>query len=101
VLRYAEEKSKPNDQRLREYQDAGLASFEQRTYSSAPLNNALEELVLASNSVFSKELRGDDPFVHAILGGQSPEHAAHHYFFSTTKIQDVEERKRLAHISTR
>jgi hypothetical protein len=97
VVRYAEEKSKPNDQRLREYQDAGLASLEQKMYSSASLNNALEELVLAEQFRFlQKELGADDPSVQAILGGQTPEHAAHHYV-STTKIQDVEERKRLAH----
>jgi hypothetical protein len=34
--------------------------------------------------------------VKAILGGQNPEQAAHHYI-STSKIQDVDERKRLAH----
>ncbi len=54
--------SKPNDQRLREYQDAGLESLEQRMYSSAPLNNALEELVLADDFRFlQKELGADDP----------------------------------------
>jgi hypothetical protein len=97
VVRYAEESAKPNDQRLREYQDAGKASLEQKMYSAAPLNNALEELVLAEELRFlQKELGADDPSVQAILGGQSPEHAAHHYV-SNTKIQDVEERKRLAH----
>jgi hypothetical protein len=66
-------------------------------YSSAPLNNALEELVLAEQFRFlQKELGADDPSVRAILGGQNPEHAAHHYV-STSKIRDVEERKRLAH----
>jgi len=96
VVRYAEQSAKPNDQRLREYQDAGKASLEQEMYSAAPLNNALEELVLAEELRFlQKELGADDPSVQAILGGQSPEHAAHHYV-SNTKIQDVEERKRLA-----
>jgi hypothetical protein len=97
VVRYAEEKTKPNDQRLREFQVAGLTSLEQNMYSSAPLNNALEELVLAEELRFlQKELGADDPSVQAILGGQNPEHAAHHYV-STSKIQNVDERKRLAH----
>ena len=97
VLRYAEETAKPNDQRLREYQEAGLASFEQTMYSPAPLNNALEELVIAEELRFlQKALGADDPAVKAILGGQSAEQAAHHAV-STSKIQDVEERKRLAH----
>jgi hypothetical protein len=97
VVRYAEESSTPNDQRLREYQDGALESLEQKMYSSAHLHNALEELVLAEQFRFlQKELGADDPSVQAILGGQSPEHAAHHYV-STSRIQDVDERKRLAH----
>ena len=97
VVRYAEETHKPNGQRLGEYQDAGLESLDQKMYSPAALNNALEELVLAEELRFlQEELGADDPAVKAILGGQKPEQAAHHYV-STTKIQDVEERKRLAH----
>ncbi|HTA70600.1 MAG TPA: S46 family peptidase [Bryobacteraceae bacterium] len=97
VVRYAEETRKPNIQRLGEYQDAGLESLEQKMYSPAPLNSALEEVVLAEELRFlQKELGADDPAVKAILAGQTPEQAAHHYV-STTRIQDVEERKRLAH----
>ena len=97
VARYAEEKPKPNDQRLRGYQDAGLPSLEQEMFSAAPLSNPVEELMLADyfrNLV--KELGGNDPTVKAVLGGQTPEQAAEHYV-SGSKIQDVEERKRLAH----
>ena len=97
VVRSAEEIPKPNDERLREYQDAGLPSLEQKMYSSAPLNDALEELVLAEEFRFlQKELGHDDPAVKSILRGQNPEQAAHHYV-STSKIRDVEERKRPAH----
>jgi len=97
VARYAEETSKPNGQRLGEYREAGLESLEQRMYSSAPLDNALEEVMLAAElGSLQKELGADDPAVKAILAGQTPEQAAHRYV-STSKIQDVEERKRLAH----
>ncbi|HEX4594638.1 MAG TPA: S46 family peptidase, partial [Bryobacteraceae bacterium] len=90
VVRYAEELRKPNDQRLREYQDAGLPSLDQKMYSSAPLSTALEELVLAEEFRFlEKELGADDPAVKAILGGQKPEQVAHRYV-STSKIQDVD-----------
>jgi hypothetical protein len=96
VLRYAEETKKPNDERLREYQEAGLTSLEQKMYSSAPLSNPLEELVLAEQfRSLEAELGANDSTVKAVLGGQTPEQAAHHYV-STSKIQDVEERKRLA-----
>jgi hypothetical protein len=94
VVRYAEETRKPNDERLREYQDANLSSLEQKMYSTAPLNNALEELVLAEEfRFFSEEVGRDGP---AMNSRQTPEQVAHHYV-STTKVQDVEERKRLAH----
>jgi hypothetical protein len=97
VVRYAEETAKPNDQRLREYQEAGLPSLEQKMHSSAPLNSALEEVMLAEQFRFlQKELGADDSVVKAVLAGQNPEQAAHHYV-STSTIQDVGERKRLAH----
>jgi hypothetical protein len=96
VVRYAEEKQKPDDRRLAGYQDAGLPSFEQQMYSPAPLNNALEELVLAQQlRVFQEELGPNDATVKAVLAGRTPEEAAH-YFVSTSKLQDVAERKRLA-----
>ncbi len=97
VVRYAEETRKPNDRRLREYQEAGLASFEQQMYSPAPLSDSLEELRLADELRALRMLLGaDDPIVKAVLAGQNPDQAAHHYV-STSKIQDVETRKRLAH----
>jgi hypothetical protein len=97
VVRYAEERPKPNEQRLREYQDSGLPSVEQRMYSTAPLNTALQELTLATLfDVMQHELGANDPTVKAILNGRTPEEAGRHYV-SSSKIQDVAERKRLAH----
>src|SRR5260370_228187 len=66
-------------------------------YSPAPLNNPLEELMLAEHFRFlAKELGANDATVKVVLAGQTPEQAAHNYV-STSKIQEVEERKRLAH----
>lgn len=97
VVRYAEETRKPNDKRLAAYQDAGLASLEREMYSPAPLYPALEELVLTVQFEFMlKELGPNDSTVKAMLQGKTPSQAAHVYI-STTKLQDVEERKRLAH----
>ncbi|MBZ5612017.1 MAG: S46 family peptidase [Acidobacteriia bacterium] len=97
IVRYAEETPKPNDQRLRGYQDSGLRSLEQAMYSTAPLSSALEEAVLAGYFRFlEQELGAGDPTVQAVLAGRTPEQAARAYV-STSKIQDVEERKRLAH----
>jgi hypothetical protein len=97
IVRYAEEIRKPNDERLSEYQDANLSSLEQAMYSSAPLNNGVEEAILAEELRFLQEQLGaQDSIVKAILAKQSPEQAAQHYI-STSKIQNVDERKRLAH----
>ena len=97
VVRYAEETKKPNEQRLREYQDAGLPSLEQQMFSAAPLSIPLEERKLAMLfHVQLRELGADNPTVKAVLAGRTPEEAAHHYV-STSKIPDVAERKRLAH----
>jgi hypothetical protein len=96
VVRYAEEKQKPDAQRLTGYQDAGLPSLEQQMYSPAPLNNAVEELVLAQQfHAFQENLGRNDATVKAVLTGRTPEEAAH-YYVSTSKLQDVAERKRLA-----
>jgi len=97
VLRYAEEKPKPNEQRLTGYRDADLPALEQSMFSPAPLSSALEEVMLATYFRFlAKELGANDAIVKEVLAGQTPEQAAHQYI-STTKIFDVEERKRLAH----
>ena len=97
IVRYAEEKQKPNGQRLGGYQEAGLPSLEQQMYSTAPLNDAVEELLLAEQFRFlEQELGANDPSVKAVLAGKTPQQAAHSYI-SASKIQNVDERKRLAH----
>ncbi len=97
VLRYAEETRKPNAERLTGYQDANLSALEQAMYSPAPLSPALEEIVLATGLGFLEQgLGAGDPIVKAALEGRTPAQAAHQYIAST-KIFDVEERKRLAH----
>ena len=97
IVRYAEESQKPNDERLRGYQEANLPSLEQEMYSTAPLSNPLEELMLAQ--IFrhlADGLGANDPTVKAVLAGKTPEQAAHAYV-SSSKLASVDERKRLAH----
>ena len=97
IVRYAEETRKPNDDRLGEYQDAVLPPLERNLYSPAPLHSALEEVVLAGQfRVLQEELGAADPTVQAVLAGKNPDQAAH-FYVSTSKIQDVDERRRLAH----
>jgi len=96
VLRLAEERQKPNEQRLREYRDSALPSLERQLYSPAPITDSMEIAVLADYFEFlSRELGPEDATVKAILNGRSPQQAAAAYVGSS-RLKDVAERKRLA-----
>ncbi|MGO9405023.1 MAG: S46 family peptidase [Terriglobales bacterium] len=95
LVRAAEEKSKPNGDRLREYRDSALPSLKQRLFSTAPIYKSLE---IASLAVFLAQMEeavgAEDPAVIASLGGKSPEDAAKALIGGTT-LEDVALRKRL------
>ncbi len=96
VMRLATERTKPNEKRLPEYSDARLSSLELSLYSPAPITDSLQIVVLANYFRFLQEHLGtDDATVKAILDGKTPEKAAEGYI-STSKVQDIAERKRLA-----
>ena len=96
VLRYADETAKPNAERLREYAESGLPSLEQEMYSTAPLHDSMEIAVIENYFQFLLgELGPGHAVVRQVLGGKSPHDAAVHYV-STSKLKDVDERKRLA-----
>jgi hypothetical protein len=96
VVRYAEEKPKPSEKRLREYTDSGLESLEQEMYTTAPITDSMEIAVLTDYFKFlQSELGANDPTVKQILGKLTPQQAAEHYV-SSSKLKDVAERKRLA-----
>ena len=95
LVRAAEEKSKPNGERLREYRDSALPSLEQQLFSTAPIYKNLET---ASLTVFLAQMQEavgpEDPAVLAALGGKSPAEAAK-ALIAGTKLEDVVIRKRL------
>ncbi len=62
-MRVAEEKSKPNGDRLREYRDSALPSLEQHLFSAAPVYKNLEIANLASFAQMQEALGADDPAV--------------------------------------
>src|ERR1035438_5700390 len=77
LVRLAEEKPKPNGDRLREYRDSALPSLEQQLFSSAPIYKNLETATLAIALAQMKEALGpEDAAVKASLGGKSPQRAA-------------------------
>jgi hypothetical protein len=95
LVRAAEEKPKPNGDRLREFRDSALPSLEQRLFSTAPIYKNLETLLLSTGfSQMKQALGADDPAVKAALHGKSPEEAATDWI-AATKLQDVAVRKQL------
>ena len=96
VLRYATEKAKPNDRRLREYVDPALPSLEQAMYSTAPIHASMEIAALADYlEILAKEFGPNDPIVRRALNGKSAQEAAAD-FVQSSKLADVAERKKLA-----
>jgi len=95
LVRAAEEKSKPNGDRLRDYRDSALPSLEQQLFSTAPIYKGLETASLAVFLAQMQEAVGaEDPAVLTSLGGKSPEEAAK-TLIGGTKLQDVAVRKQL------
>ena len=96
IYRYGVEKAKPNSERLREYVDPALPSLEQAMYSPAPIHDSMEIAVVANWLRFAQKVLGPShPVVTGLLAGKTPEAAAEHYM-QTTRLKDVNERKRLA-----
>ena len=95
LLRAAEEKSKPNAERLREYGDAGLDSLQFQLFSEKPIYGDLEQLLLADSFTFMiGKLGYSDPLVQKVLAGKSPQERASE-LVRGTKVSDVAFRKRL------
>ncbi len=95
IVRAADEKSKPNGERLREYRDSALASLEQELFSTAPVYKNFETVTLADSLAQMQQVLGaDDDVVKASLNGKSPEEAAKE-LIGGTKLDDVAVRKQL------
>ncbi len=96
VSRLAEERGKPNEQRLREYRDSALPGVEASLFASIPIEDSMEVAVLTNYlAALKQSLGADDPTVKAVLNGKTPAAAAKEYV-STSKLKDIAERKRLA-----
>lgn len=95
LVRYGEELTKPNEQRLPAYRDSALHSLELSMFSPAPISEGVETAMLAQ---FLEEVKGlgeKEAPVKAILAGRTPQQAAEE-IVRGTKLKDVDERKRLA-----
>ncbi len=95
LLRAAEEKPKPNPERLREFGEAGLASLEFQLFSEKPVYDDLEQLTLADSLTFlAGKLGYSEPLVQKILSGKSPQDRASE-LVRGTNVKDVAFRKKL------
>ncbi len=95
LVRAADERPKPNEQRLRELGDANLPAVEARLFSAAPIYPEFEEAMLGFSLTKLREALGTDhPFVVKTLGKDSPEALAKR-LIQGTKLQDPKVRKAL------
>ncbi len=96
LVRLADEKPKPNAERLREFSDAALESFMSRLLSTAPIYDDLEIAKLEAGLLWAAEkLGGEDPTLLKALHGKSPRARAEE-LVRNSKLKDVDARKALA-----
>ncbi len=96
LVRMAEEKPKPNSDRLREYRDSALDSLKLGLFSDAPIYPEYEKAKLAHSLAFWRDHVGaDDPMVQRVLRGRTPEAVANS-LVNGTKLSDVALRKTLS-----
>jgi hypothetical protein len=95
VLRYPAEMAKPDADRLEGFHDAEIESTLRRVTAPGPYYKDMEEVLLADElNTLLKALGPEDPFVKALLQGQTPEAAAHKAI-EGTQIGDAAFRRQL------
>ena len=95
LVRAAEEKPKPSDQRMREYRDSALPSLEQQLFSPEPIYKNLETFQLSASLRDTQDALGhDNTDFEKALEGKSPADAAKD-LIANTKLDDVAVRKQL------
>jgi hypothetical protein len=95
LVRLADERARPNSDRLKEYRESALKSLELRLFSEAPIYPEYEEAKLAHSLGAWKKAMPDDPTIERILHGRSPEVAARE-LVQGSKLADVKVRHALA-----
>jgi hypothetical protein len=95
LVRAGAERAKPDPERLPEFSEARLPSLEQELFAEAPVEPALEEMLLSFWLSKTREyLTADDPLTIAILGRESPEALAQRVVLGS-RLGDPAERRRL------
>ena len=95
LVRGAQERAKPNAERLPDFTDGALPLREQQLFAAAPIYPWLEQLQLEFWLSKTREyLTADSPDVHALLGRESPEQVAAR-LMSGTRLADPAYRREL------
>ncbi len=95
IVRAADQKQKPSNQRIHDYQDSQLPTLQTRLFSTAPVYKGLEQVLLTESlTEMRDELGADNPDVQKALAGKTPEERATEVI-QGTKIDDVAVRKQL------
>jgi hypothetical protein len=77
LLRAAEERTRPDDERLREFRESNLPALAQEVLSEEPTYPSLERVLLArALARLREDLGPDHPTVRRALGSESPEEVA-------------------------
>lgn len=95
LLRGAEERLKPNADRLREFTDTAIPLIEQDLFARIPVYAEFEELTLSFSLERMREWLGPDhPVVRRLLSKESPDELATR-LIAETKLDDALVRRRL------
>ncbi|HWY52720.1 MAG TPA: S46 family peptidase [Chthoniobacterales bacterium] len=95
IVRAADERAKPNGERLEEFRDSSRESFELDLFSGEPVYDDVELLTLTDSFTdLATAFGANDPHVKMVLGDKSPvERAAE--LIKGTQLKDVAFRKKL------
>ena len=95
LVRAADEREKPNADRLHEYADGSLPRLEQQLYARIPIYSEAEALTLSFSLQHMREWLGPDyPLVRTLLASDSPDSLAAR-LVAETKLDDPLVRKQL------
>jgi Peptidase S46 len=95
LVRGTAERSKPNEQRLREYADSNLPKIEAGLLASTPVYPQFEQLTLSFSLDKMREFLGpDDPVVRKLMSHDSPDSLTER-LVTQTKLADPAVRKAL------
>jgi hypothetical protein len=95
LVRLANEQTKPNSDRLKEFRDSALQSLELKLFSEAPIYAEFEVARLAESLAHWKLRIPDDPLLEQVFKGRTPAETAQQ-IVSGCKLADVNVRRMLA-----